>query len=88
MSYSLIAGCLWVIAGALTAQLPVIRQPWPAGVLFFSAPLLILWIGYQYGWVWTAAGIFAFASMFRRFLTYLALKTLGFPAELPPELRK
>ena len=88
MSASLIAGCLWVIAGALTAQLPMDRQQGPGGFLFFSVPVLMLWIGYEQGWVWAAVGLFTFVSMFRRFLSYLALKAVGLPAELPPELRK
>lgn len=84
---SLIFGCLWVLGGAATALLPMDRQQWPGGFLFFSAPLLIVWIGWQNGWIWTVLGLFAFVSMFRRFMSYLAKRALGLPAELPPELR-
>ena len=88
MSASLIVGRLWVIAGALTAQLPMDRQHGPGGFVFFSAPVLMVWIGYEHGWIWAAVGLFAFVSMFRRFLSYLAMKAMGLPVDLPPEEQK
>jgi hypothetical protein len=88
VSLSLITGCLWVIAGAATALLPMPRQQWPGGILFFSAPVLLIWIGNEHGWIWAAFGLFAFVSMFRRFLGYVARKAVGLPAELPPELQE
>ena len=88
MTGSLVVVCLWVVAGALTAQLPMDRQQWPGGFLFFSAPLLMLWIGWEHSWLWAAVGLFAFVSMFRRFLFYVGRRALGLPAELPPELQE
>ena len=87
MSPSLIAGCLWVVASAITAMLPMRRQMFPGIVLLISAPALIVWIGSVHGWVWTAIGLFAFVSMFRNPLRYFLNRALGRPVEIPPELR-
>jgi hypothetical protein len=66
MATSLIAGCLWVLAAAGTAMLPMRRQMAPGLVLLALAPLLILWIGAQVSWWFSALALFAFLSMFRR----------------------
>ena len=87
MSAALLAGCLWVIASAITAMLPMRRQMGPGIALLVAAPLLILWIGAAHGWVWAAIGLFAFVSMFRNPLRYFVNRALGRPTELPPELR-
>lgn len=88
MSLPLILGALWVIAAAITAMLPLYYQRFPGFPLLLSAPVLLVWIGMEHGWFWTAFGIFAFLSMFRRPLNYFARKALGLPLpELPPELR-
>ena len=87
MSAALIAGCLWVIASAITAMLPMRRQMVPGIALLVIAPLLILWIGATHGWVWAIAGLVAFLSMFRNPLRYFLKRALGRPVELPPELR-
>jgi hypothetical protein len=83
---ALVAGCLWVVASAVTAMLPMRWQMAPGIVLLVAAPVLILWIGASHGWVWAAFGLFAFVSMFRNPLRYFALRALGRPAPLPPEL--
>ena len=83
MTAPLIFGALWVVAGALTATQPGRRQRIPATLLFFSAPALLIWIGAVHGWLWTALGLFAFASMFRRALIYLVRRALGLPARDP-----
>ena len=87
-SLPLILGCLWVIAAALTAMLPMRLQRYPGLPLLLAAPVLLVWIGYEQGWVWLAFGLFAFLSMFRRPLNYLGRKALGLPVELPVELRQ
>jgi len=87
VSPALVAGCLWVIASAVTAMLPMRRQMVPGIALLLAAPVLILWIGASHGWGWAALGIFAFLSMFRNPLRYFLRRALGRPAELPPELR-
>lgn len=85
MTPPLIAGCLWVLAAALTAMLPMRRQYAPGITLLIAAPLLIAWIGWQHG-VWTSvAAMAAFLSMFRNPLIYFARKAMGLPVQLPSE---
>lgn len=84
MSLALICGCIWVIAAAGVATLPMRHQFAPGLVLLVAAPLLILWIGATHGWVWAALGLFAFLSMFRRPLFYLLRRALGHPPEARP----
>ncbi len=83
MSLPLILACLWVIVGALAATLPGRLQRIPASFLFFSAPALLIWIGATHGYIWTLAGLIAFASMFRRALIYLVCRAFGLPARDP-----
>jgi hypothetical protein len=88
MSLPLILGALWVLAAAITAMLPLYYQRFPGIPLLIAAPVLLVWIGLTHGWFWTAFGVFAFLSMFRRPLNYLIRKVLGLPLpELPPELQ-
>ncbi len=77
MSAALILGCLWVLASAVTAMLPMRAQMLPGLVLLAAAPMLLVWIGREHGWLWLAAGLFAFLSMFRRPLAYFARRALG-----------
>lgn len=88
MSTSLILGCVWVLAAAVTAMLPMRRQVVPGLALLAAAPVLLVWIGYQHGWLWLAAGLFAFLSMFRNPLLYFLRRATGRPAPLPRELEK
>ena len=88
MSLPLILAALWVIAGAVTALLPMRAQMIPGMTLILTAPVLVVWIGLSHGWLWVAVGLFAFLSMFRRPLNYFTRKALGLPLpELPPEFR-
>ncbi|MCI2393479.1 DUF2484 family protein [Aliiroseovarius sediminis] len=77
MSPSLIAAAVWVIAASAVAFLPMRRQFGPGFVLLAAAPVLIIWIGAAHGWIWSAIGLGAFISMFRRPLWYLSRKALG-----------
>ncbi len=70
MSIPLVLGALWVVASAIVAMLPMQRQYAPGVALLALAPLLILWIGFAHGWLWTALGLFAFVSMYRNPLRY------------------
>ena len=88
MSTPLILGALWVLASAITALLPM-RMQFPPGImLLIAAPVLLVWIGIAHGWLWLAAGLFAFASMFRNPLIYFARRALGRPAPLPKEVQE
>jgi signal transduction histidine kinase len=83
VSPPLLLGCLWVVAAALTAMLPM-RWQFPPGILLLiAAPILLGWIGYTHGWLWLAFGLFAFLSMFRRPLNYFARKAAGQSVEDP-----
>jgi hypothetical protein len=87
VSPALIVGCLWVVAAAITAMLPMRRQMVPGIALLVAAPVLIVWIGASHGWWWAAFGLFAFLSMFRNPLRYFIGRAMGHRVELPPELR-
>lgn len=66
MTYSIVIGCLWV----LVAMLPMRRQ-FPIGViLLIAAPVLIVWICVDCGWVVAVLALLSFSSMFRRPLMY------------------
>ncbi len=86
MSLSLILASIWAIATTIVAMLPMRRQFLPGAALLFSAPVLLVFIGYQHGFWITLLGLLAFASMFRNPLIYLGRKALGLPARLPKEL--
>jgi signal transduction histidine kinase len=88
MSPPLILGCVWVIAAAVVAMLPMKRQMLPGIALLLAAPVLLVWIGWVHGWLWLALGVFAFLSMFRNPLLYFIRRALGRPAPLPDELKK
>ena len=77
MSWPLILGCVWVLAAAATAMLPMRRQMVPGLALLAAAPVLLVWIGWMHGWLWLAIGLFAFLSMFRKPLWYLTRRALG-----------
>jgi hypothetical protein len=79
----LVLGAVWVIAAAGVAMLPMRRQMVPGLGLLIAAPVLLVWIGAVEGWVWTAFGAFAFASMFRRPLIYFIRKAMGLPVTDP-----
>jgi Protein of unknown function (DUF2484) len=88
MSLPLILGCLWVLASAVTAMLPMRRQMVPGISLLVAAPVLLVWIGMVHGWIWLGVGVLAFLSMFRNPLLYFARRALGRPAPIPKELEK
>ena len=85
MTGPLVAGFVWVVAGTVTAMLPMRLQFPPGIVLLVSAPLLIVWIGAVHGWVAGVLALAAFLSMFRRPLVYFWKKARGLPVERPRE---
>nr|WP_281070753.1 DUF2484 family protein [Oceaniglobus trochenteri] len=75
----MIAACLWVLAAALTAMLPLSAQYLPGLSLLVAAPVLAGWIGAVHGpWV-ALAMLVAAASMFRKPLIHLARRVAGLP---------
>jgi len=88
MSLPLIIGAFWVVASAIVAMLPMRAQMLPGLALLVAAPVLLVWIGWEHGWIWLAVGLFAFLSMFRNPLRYFLRRALGRPAPLLPELKK
>lgn len=77
MSLALTLTCIWVIASAVVAMLPM-RFQWPLGfpLLVASIPLLI-YVGYSHGWIWTLVVLAAVVSMFRNPLRYFARRLSG-----------
>ncbi|SEW21081.1 Protein of unknown function [Cognatiyoonia koreensis] len=77
MTLSLILSCLWVVASAIVAFLPMRRQYVPGVTLLVLAPVLIVWLGFDYGWWLAVIGTFAFVSMFRNPLLYFYRRARG-----------
>ncbi len=77
MSLSLTLACLWVLAAAVVAMLPMRLQYAPGLALLVSSLPLMAYVGLQHGWLWVAAVLFAVISMFRRPLWFLGRKLVG-----------
>ncbi len=58
-------------------MLPMRLQFPPGLVLFVSAPALILWLSYDYGWFIGVLAIAGFASMYRNPIRYYWRKWTG-----------
>ncbi|MEQ9259140.1 MAG: DUF2484 family protein [Roseovarius sp.] len=83
MSTVLILACLWVIAAAVVAMLPMRHQYLPGIALLIAAPVLIWALGQTHG-LWAAGlGLFALLSMFRNPLRYYLGKAMGQTQETP-----
>ncbi len=83
MSWSIVIAALWVLVATGTALLPMRRQYVPGVTLLLIAPVLIIWLGYDFGWGWSAAAFLGFASMFRNPLKYLFARARGQRPEIP-----
>lgn len=88
MSLSLILACLWAIASAITAMLPMRQQYAPGITLLISAPFLLAFLGYQHGFWVVALCLAAALSMFRNPLIYFIRRAFGLPAPLPKDLQE
>jgi len=75
MPLSLILACLWVLAAAGVALLPMRYQYVPGLTLLVLAVPLTVFAGREVGWIWVAFVLFAVLSMFRRPLMGLARYT-------------
>ncbi|KIN73081.1 DUF2484 family protein [Sulfitobacter guttiformis] len=73
----------WVFASAAVAMLPMRRQYVPGVILLLAAPVLIVMVGIQFGWVFALLGLAAFVSMFRNPLRYIAARLRGEHPEIP-----
>lgn len=67
---SLIAAILWVLVTTAVAMLPVERHFVPGRILLFIAPFLLVWMGFEMGWIAVVFGLFAVGSMYRRPIKY------------------
>lgn len=74
---------MWVFASAGVAMLPMRHQYIPGVALLIAAPILIVAIGMQYGWIYAALGFAAFLSMFRNPLRYILARLRGERPEIP-----
>lgn len=83
MTWSVIAFCIWVLLASVTAMLPMRRQYVPGVTLLLLAPVLIGWLGYDFGWIWAVVGLAAFVSMFRNPLKYFWARARGEKPEVP-----
>jgi hypothetical protein len=76
---------IWVFAAAGVAMLPMRRQYIPGVALMAMAPVLIILIGFQVGFIGMVAATAAFVSMFRNPLKYLWAKLQGQNPALPTD---
>ena len=83
MSWSIIVSAVWVLAATMTALLPMRGQYVPGVALLILAPLLIVWLGYDFGCGWSVAAFAGFASMFRNPLKYSYARARGLDVEVP-----
>lgn len=74
---------LWVFASAGVAMLPMRRQYVPGVILLIAAPVLIVMIGLQQGWILAALAFAAFLSMYRNPLRYILARLRGQNPEIP-----
>ena len=77
MSLPVVISILWVFAATAVAFLPMRRQYTPGVILLAAAPVLIVWLGVEHGWLAGAGALAAFVSMFRNPLRYFWRKWRG-----------
>ena len=87
MSTSLTLGCVWVLASAATAMLPMRRQMVPGVALLSAAPVLLWFIAAEHGVLVFGLTLLAALSLFRNPLIYLARRAMGLPVSLPSEMQ-
>lgn len=87
MSVPVTLACLWAVLATVVALLPMRWQMIPGVLLLVAAPVLLVWIGWEHGWLWAAGATLGFLSMFRNPLIYFGRKALGLPVRDPREGR-
>jgi hypothetical protein len=88
MSLSVLFAVIWVFAATGVAMLPMRRQFPPGVVLLAAAPVLIIWLGLDFGWIASAGALAAFVSMFRNPLRFYWRKWRGLDVDAKPEVPK
>ena len=73
----------WVFASAIVAMLPMRHQYVPGIALLLAAPVLIVLIALQIGWLAAGLGLAAFISMFRNPLRFIIAKLRGQNPKVP-----
>jgi len=76
VSLSVTLACLWVLAAAMVAMLPMRYQYAPGIALLLASVPLMVFVGMQHGVLWVAAVAFAVISMFRRPLWFMGRRLL------------
>lgn len=85
MTPSLIALCVWVLLATPLAFLPIRKQVIPGSILGLAGLALLVWIGFENGWVWTLVGFLAFASLFRNGFKVIPMLIRGEKIVIPEE---
>jgi len=83
LSWSVVFASLWVLAGTVTALLPMRLQYVPGVSLLVLAPVVIIWLFIDFGWVWGLLALLGFVSMFRNPLKYFYARARGQKPEVP-----
>ena len=79
MTASVILSCIWALLATFVAFLPMRLQYVPGVALLIVAPMLIVWLGLDHGWLWSCVALLGFLSMFRNPLRYFWRKWRGLP---------
>jgi nicotinamide riboside transporter PnuC len=85
MSLSVYLAIAWVFASTLVAMLPMRLQYVPGFALLIAAPVLVVLLGVQHGWLAAVGAVAAFLSMFRNPLRYFWRKWRGLPTGFEPK---
>ncbi len=83
MTLSAIAAIIWAFAATATAFLPMKRQYGPGITLLCLAPVVIVWLGVDYGLIVGILAAIGFVSMFRNPLIYFYRRARGERPERP-----
>lgn len=78
-----VIACVWVLACCVIAMLPIRRQIVPGVMLMMAGPVLVWVLIDQMGWLFGAIALFAFLSMFRNHMIYMARRAMGQRPEIP-----
>lgn len=74
---SIVSAALWALVATVVAFLPMRWQYPPGIVLLIAAPVIIVMLGLEHGWLASLGGACAFISMFRKPLLYYWHKWRG-----------